>query len=103
MEPVTATTLSQVGIGRLEQVVCADVGIEDKDRPEADERYGVAEKRPAAHDGDDVVGGGDGQGRQEKPDDAVAVEPGEYAVGYAGDRARCKGARQRFRRSRSTR
>ncbi len=91
------------GDGRLEQVVRADVGVEDEDGPEADQRERVAEEGRPGDDGNDVIGGGDGQGREEEAHYAVTVEPGEYAVRYAGDGARYRGARRRFRRSRSTR
>ena len=37
-------------------------------------------------DGDDIVGNGNREGSEEEADDAVAVEPGEYGIGHAGNR-----------------
>ena len=69
--------------GRLKQVMGADMGIHDQNRPEPDEGQGVAVQRGPAHDGDHVIGHGHGEGREEEPQDVVPVEPCEDRVRHA--------------------
>ena len=91
------------GHRHLQQVVGPDVGVDDDERPEAEQRQGVAVKRAAGGDGQHVVGHPERHRRQQQAEDVVAVEPQQDGIRDARQRAACPASRSRCRGSRCRR
>src|SRR4030042_339070 len=64
-----------------------NMGVNHQNRPEANERKGVAVERSAAHDGNNVISQGYGQGGEEEAQNVMSIEPAEDRVRHAAERA----------------